>query len=145
MRTRRRAAAVLAAALTGALTGGLVGGPAVASFLDPPVATSTFIADTLQPVTGLAAADGCLLTIRDITLTWTPTSSTYATGYEVYRKVGAGAFALHATVPGRLVSTYVDTPLSASTTYTYYVRTLYASWTKDSAQVSDTTQGALCL
>jgi hypothetical protein len=122
-----------------------VAAPVSAAWLQSATATSTFSTATLAPPTALAANRSCLAGIQTVTLSWTPTASTWATGYRVWRKAGAGAFAHVGTVVGRLSSGYIDTPLALTTTYTYYVTADYSSWSASSTQVSATTLNALCL
>lgn len=99
---------------------------------------------TLVSATGLGASAGCVLVLPRVTLSWTPTASTGAAGYRVYRRTGAGSFSLIATVPGRSSTGYTDTPLATSTSYTYYVETYVGAWTASTGTVSATTP-AICL
>lgn len=122
-----------------------VAAPVSAAWLNSATASSTWSTTSLAAPTGLTATQSCLLTVRSITLEWTPSASDYATGYTVYRKTGGGSFSLVATLAGRTTSSWVDTPLASSTTYTYDVRTTYQSWTAPSGEASATTQGAICL
>ena len=119
--------------------------PVSAAWVTGATASSSFTTTSLAAPTGLTATQGCLATIRSVTLAWTPSASAFATGYTVFRKTGAGSFSQLVTLPGRTTSGYVDTPLAASTTYTYYVQTTYQSWTAASGQASATTQGAVCV
>jgi hypothetical protein len=123
----------------------LVVTPVAAAWLQSATATSTFSTTTLAAPTGLSATRGCTLTVRHASLSWTATTSSWATGYVVWRKAGNGAFTQLATVPSRLTTTYLDLGLAASTAYTYYVTTTYQSWTAASTQQSVTTEGLLCL
>lgn len=122
-----------------------VAAPVSASWITGATATSGFATTSLAAPTGLSATQSCLLTVRTVTLAWTPTASTFATGYKVFRSTGGGSFVELATLPGRTTDGYVDTPLASSTTYTYYVQTTYQSWTAPSGQASATTQGAICI
>lgn len=65
-----------------------------------------------------------------ISLTWSQSSSTFATGYEVYRIAdGEPDYTLIATQMGRATTRYDDTGLLPVSTYTYYVKSLYENWT----------------
>ncbi|MEI6137312.1 MAG: fibronectin type III domain-containing protein [Chloroflexota bacterium] len=65
-----------------------------------------------------------------ISLTWSQSSSTFATGYEVYRIAdGEPDCTLIATQMGRATTHYDDTGLLPVSTYTYYVKSLYENWT----------------
>ena len=52
----------------------------LARLTDADASTNAIATDTLNPPTGLAATGG-----SSASLTWTPTTDTYATGYEVRR------------------------------------------------------------
>lgn len=145
-RLRRACAQVLGHALVALCVGALTAAaPVAAAWLQSATATSSFATDSLQPATNLTATRSCVLTVRTITLDWTASSSTYATGYKILRKTGSGSFVEHATVVGRLTTVFVDTPLAQATTYTYYVQTVYQSWTAATGQQSATTHGAVCV
>ena len=60
-------------------------------------------------------------------LSWTPTPSTWATGYQGERVVG-GAVQLSSAVPSVTVTTVTDWGLSNGTTYTYRVRAYRGAW-----------------
>jgi hypothetical protein len=124
----------------------VVTAPALGSFLDSATAASSVTTAQLAAPTGLTATAGCagLPSLPRVSLAWTATSTTFATGYDVYRAVGAGASTYLATVTPRTTVTYVDTAVVLSTTYTYTVKTRYASWTKASLTASATT-ALLCL
>lgn len=131
--------------LTIALAAGIVtSSAATAGWQDGATASLPVGSGSLVAATGLAAAPGCVLVTHRVTLTWTPTVSTSAVGYRIYRRVGAGSFALLTTVAGRTTSTYADTLLAASTTYTYYVEAYVGAWTAVTANASATTN-PLCL
>jgi hypothetical protein len=124
-----------------------VAGPAVGSFLDPATAASTLSTTQLAAPTGLTATAGCTATIPKlpkVTLSWTATTSAFATGYDVYRAVGIGPSTFLATVTPRTTVTYVDSAVLVATSYTYTVKTRYAAWTKASSTASATTP-TLCL
>jgi hypothetical protein len=135
-----RAVPVLAAA--GVL---LVATPAVATMGDSASASAAFTTTTLAAPTGLTATAGCVgLAAAKVTLGWTATASTFATGYDVYRAVGAGPSTFLASVSPRTTVAYVDTSVALLTSYTYTVKTRFASWSKASVTASATT-AAVCL
>ncbi len=142
--TRRRDLARSAAVLLVSIAV-LSATPAQAVFNDVTASPAISVSSALlAPPTGLAAANGCVLTIPRVVLTWTATTSTFATGYQIYRKIGVGAFLPLATVSGRTTTTYTDTPVLVATTYTYYVAASIQGWSADSSSVSITTP-ALCI
>jgi hypothetical protein len=137
-----RRAAVVAVLLVVA-----VAGPAVGSFLDSATAASTLSTTQLAAPTGLTATAGCTTTIPKlpkVTLSWTATTTTFATGYDIYRAVGAGPSTLLTTVSPRTTVTYVDNAVLVLTSYTYTVKTRFQLWTKASSTASATTP-AVCL
>jgi hypothetical protein len=87
---------------------------------------------TLAAPTGLSATGGAR-----ITLNWTATSSTYATGTRVYRGTATGGpYSQIAQVSPRTTTTYVDSPPGPGTYY-YVVAAYYQQWTSaQTAQVS---------
>ena len=70
---------------------------------------------------GLAATAGA----AQVSLTWVDNSNN-ETGFTIERKIGAGSYATLITLAAG-VSSYVDTGLTAGTTYTYHVKALNAS------------------
>ena len=94
----------------------------------------------LAPPTSPSAVPGCAGALNPkITLSWTATTSTFATGYVIRRRLVGGLYATVATVSGRTTTTYADSGLLANTTYQYVVQAAYQSWTADSSPVSATT------
>ena len=76
----------------------------------------------------------------EVDLSWTATTSTFATGYAIRRRLVGGTYVTVGTVTGRTTTTYTDLgPLAPNTQYEYVVRAVYASWTADSASASATT------
>jgi hypothetical protein len=124
-----------------------VGAPALASYGDSATAASTLRTTQLAAPTGLTATGGCssgLPKLPRVTLSWTATTSSFATGYDVYRAVGGGTQTLLTTLSPRTVTSYVDSAVLVATSYTYSVRTRYASWSKASSNASASTP-VLCL
>ena len=119
--------------------------PALASYLDSATATATFTTTSLAAPTGVGAVGGCAGTLQPkVTVTWTATVTTFATGYDVYRAVGLGPSTYLTTVSPRTTVTYVDTAVAILTQYTYTLKTKYQSWTKASSTATATTP-AVCL
>lgn len=121
--------------------------PAWAGFTDATAAAAMAVSSaTLAAPTGVSATASCVGTIVKtprITLNWTASSSSYATGYAIMRLSGA-AYVQIGTVTGRTTTSYADDTVALATTYTYKVRTTYNSWYADSASASATT-AILCL
>ncbi len=80
-------------------------------------------------------------TSSHLTLTWTDASGN-EDGFRIERKQGAGSFA-HLVNAAANATSYINTGLSAETTYTYRVRAykgnVVSAWT---AEVSETTTAA---
>jgi hypothetical protein len=120
------------AALTAVAT--LVAQPAAALFSGGagPVSQS-LAAGVLDPPTGLAATDGPCQKNKSVSvqLTWTPTASTFASGYEVLRAdvLPGSPFVVIGTVAGQGSSAYLDTTVGFSVGYFYAVRSVRNAWT----------------
>ena len=138
MRNLSRFAAVVLALLA------LGGSQALASWQDSSSASLPISSGSLTSATALTATPGCLLVVPQVTLSWTPTTSSQATGYRVFRRLGAGSYSTVATVAGSSSNGYVDSTVILSAAYTYYVQAYLGAWTADSSTASATTP-ALCL
>ena len=121
-RRRRRVWLGLVAGVTVAL--GLVVGLAIL----PPL-----LADTerpgrgrrpLRPPSGLEAQGSCSGFLQaEISLSWEPTVSRFADGYEIYRStVSGGGYERVAFVPGHGTTAYVDEDVGPGGTYYYVVK-----------------------
>ena len=110
---------------------------------------ATFTAPTANPSNQIATATlvaptGVTATVQSnggtVRVTWTATSSTWASGHRIYRATSAGGpFTLIQQIPGRTTVTYDDVP--GVGTFFYVVRGYYdtngANWSSvDSAQAS---------
>jgi hypothetical protein len=94
----------------------------LARFTDFGTSGGSFTSDTLAPPTSLAATGGA-----SVTLTWTPTVDTYATGYDVLRgSVTGGPYVQVGSATPRSASTTTDGP--AAGTWFYVLRSVYQSW-----------------
>lgn len=96
--------------------------------------------DTEPPSTpGTPAASG--VTSTGLTLTWTASADNVGvTGYDVYRALGSGSFALAGSAAA---ATYTDSGLTPSTTYRYQVRAKDAAGNASAASgIATVTTGA---
>lgn len=130
-RSRRvRLVAAAAAASLAIVTGGSL---AFAVFSNTKsVGSNTFTTSTMAAPTGLAAAGGA----TKIVLTWTATTTSYATGYNVLRGTASGGpYTQIAQVTPRTATTYTDSP--AAGTYYYVLQAYFQNWTSaNSSQAS---------
>ena len=84
--------------------------------------SNNFTADTLNSPTGLTATGG-----SSVSLGWTATSDTYASGHRVFRgTANGGPYSQIAQVTPRTTTTYTDSPGAGS--YYYVVRAYYQNW-----------------
>lgn len=116
--------------------------PALASFVRMTGGTQVVSTGTLAPPTDLAVTDGPCVKAKSVSnrLTWTPTASAFATGYEVLRDG-----AVIGTVAGAAGNTFVDTMADWSVAYSYAVRAVRNFWSSaTTAAVSFTTAGKSC-
>ena len=124
-----RVARIAPALLLAALLGVDVAWPgriAVARMTDVETVAATFTTEVLDPPTSLDATATLGLIV---TLTWTPTVDTRATGYQVLRSTtNGGPYTQINTVTPRTATSYVDLPLVPGTYY-YVLRTYYGPWT----------------
>ncbi len=108
--------------------------------------TTTAAVPPPAPPTGLSATGLCeiVVLVPEVTLSWTPSTTSTVTAYQVYRSTSGGAYSLLATVNGRASTGYSDTAVSSGTTYSYEVRSLAPSGSTSTGPVSATTPG-FCL
>jgi hypothetical protein len=110
----------------------------LAILADQSSSTAAFSAATLQPPTGVSATGG-----TSVTLSWTASSSSGATGYVVDRATASGGpYSQIATVTPVSATGYVDSPVAG--TYWYRLSTFIGNWqsattTPVSATVSSAT------
>ena len=100
---------------------------------------ATYTAAVLAPVTDLTATGRCRLLKPSVDLSWTATTSPQVTGYRVLRRTGSGSYTTVATLSGRATSTYNDTAVTTSATYTYLVKAVRNNWYADSSTATATT------
>ena len=117
--TRRLAFLLFGAAVTFASVTG-----ALALFSDSAgVAGNAFSTDQLDPPNGLGANGGPC-----VSLSWTITGDTYASGYNVLRASSSGGpYSSIAQLTPRTVASHTDSPSSG--TYYYKLESYYQSWT----------------
>jgi hypothetical protein len=86
------------------------------------VGSNTFVADTLNPASDTSATGG-----TTVSLGWTATGDTYATGHKVYSaSTTGGPYSWVADVTPRTTTSYVDSPAAGA--YFYVVRAYYQNW-----------------
>jgi hypothetical protein len=91
---------------------------------------------TLQPPTSVSASltSQCNKNkAQQVTVTWTASASTFATGYTIQRNGST------ITTVGAATTSYVDNAVAHSTAYTYAVVTTYQQWTAGAAAAPVTT------
>lgn len=140
------ATALLAAAFS--LAGGaLAPQAALAGFASSGTASASYSTAVMQPPTSLAGTPGCSgVNVANATLTWLATTSTYASGYEVYQSTTSGGpwGSAVATVAGQATLAYTVGGLATNTTYYFVMVAYYDNWTSAySTQVSVAT-AAIC-
>lgn len=112
-------------------------------------ATSTINLSTgvLTPPLALTANPGTCSFAGDKTvLSWTASTSSWASGYEIARStVSGGPYTVIATVTGVATTTYTDSPPAFSTTYYYAVRATKHAWRSIDATASRRTKSSLCI
>jgi hypothetical protein len=122
MRHRRRLGLAAVTVLVPALLG-TSAAASLARLTDVDSSSQAISTDTLDPPTGLAATGGVAAS-----LTWTATTDTYASGYEVRRgTVSGGPYALITTVSPRTTVAATDAP-GSNGTYFYVLRSVFQNW-----------------
>lgn len=122
---------------------------ASASWLDLDSASMPVSSAQLLPPTGVAAGHGACVpsTSASVVVSWTPTASTAADGYEIFRSTTSGGpYASAGTVSGRTTSSFTDPHVAFATTYHYVVQSKRIGWRSASSnEASITTRSPLCL
>ena len=134
---------LLVAALAGAVAVGAV--PlAHAAFVDPATAAASFSTASLSAPTGLTVQKRCTLGALGVVLgaaldlTWTRSTTAWATGQRVVVTDGAGVEVANKTLSATATSTSVDLPLISGGTYTSRVRATYGGWSSAAATATTT-------
>jgi hypothetical protein len=97
------------------------------TFNSTTTASQSIASATLAAPTGLTAT--CVSLSSNVTLNWTATSSTFATGYEVLSSTTTGGpYTPVAPVSGRTTTTYTDTINLLQTKY-WVVEATVDTWT----------------
>jgi hypothetical protein len=139
-------AAFLAAVATGLVFVSIATAAFQSSSSAGPMAVSSA---TLAPPTGTSATQ---INCRNnkpvqISVSWTATTSAFATGYTVRRATTSGGpYTTIGTTPiGTTSYTDLDPTLAYTTSYYYVVQATYQSWTGTSNQATVTTLNFKCL
>lgn len=140
-RTQLRRVGAITIVLAGLVSLGIAGTALIradAAFADTTENLSnSFVADTLAPPTSLTATG-----TGPITLDWTATTDTYATGHRVYRSTASGGpYTQVAQVTPRTTTSYIDYP--APGTYFYIIRSYYLGWESTNSAEASATAGDL--
>jgi hypothetical protein len=135
---RRSRLAILAMVV---LLGGMLAAVASASWsTQADAGPLTVSAATVSPPSGLIATPNCVRNRHNwVALSWTATPSAFASGYEIFRALGAGTPVSIATVSGLGTVTYTDKGVSASRTYSYTVQASYLGWRSVSSNTATIT------
>ncbi|MDQ1687987.1 MAG: hypothetical protein QOK42_962 [Frankiaceae bacterium] len=119
----------------------LIPGVALAAFTSRTASQSaTFSTLSIAPVTNLQATASCgpaLSLTAKVVLTWTGTTTSGATSYEIRRRLVAVTTAVGTVSIG--TNTFTNSGLPVATTYGYRVRTFRGTWFADSSEVVVTT------
>ncbi|MGQ0831874.1 MAG: hypothetical protein ACT4OV_09370 [Microthrixaceae bacterium] len=145
MRERSLRGALMVGIVIGALASTHV---ASAAFTDGTTASASYSAGALAAPTSPSATAGTCSTITGdrTVLSWTASTSSWASGYEIARSTTSGGpYTVIATVSGVSTTTYTDAPPAFSTTYYYAIRSTKHAWRSANATTSRTTKSSLCL
>jgi hypothetical protein len=130
----RAAAAVALSALVLVL---LPAAAAEGSFASTGSGSLTASSSTLQPPTSLVNGSTCLLVARTLRVTWTPSTSARATGYQVSVTVN-GSTTTETVTPVTATSWTKVSLLGLNQTYLVGIRTYLGNWTSSAATISFT-------
>ena len=123
-------------------------GTAWSAFRAPATVSMPVTTAVVAPPTGVSAVEACVkgkgksAGTSSITVTWTPSSSSFVASYTILRADNGGPPAVVAT--GVTGSSWDDTGIAKKTTYDYTVQAVYRSWTAGSAAPATVTTAAFC-
>lgn len=121
---------------------------AAAALTNSVSASQTIATATLAAPTGLAVNQiSCKKNSPpQIALSWTPSTSSFTSGYTIYRTTTSGTGYTQIGTTNSSTSSFTDpsTTLGYTTTYYYVVDATYQSWSARSAQSSVTTLSKQC-
>jgi hypothetical protein len=106
-----------------------------------PVSSATLAAPTGAAATTSACTKHDATTIQ-VGVSWTATSSAFASGYTIMRGTAAGGpFSTVGNVSGRATVTFTDTSgtMAINTVYYYVVVATFASWSSGNSNVASVT------
>ncbi len=106
------------------------------------VQQASVASSTLAAPTGLGTTCHTITGVTGVDLTWTAAAN--ATGYTVYRRLGAGVFAPVGTVTGGNTTTYRDVAGIVAGTYTYRLQSTRSQWTSADSGTSTVVVTLLC-
>jgi fibronectin type 3 domain-containing protein len=132
----------------GALTLVILAAPAVvfASFASTPNAPHSVATALLAAPTSVSAVRGTCSTLSStkVNLTWTASSSSQTTGYEIFRSTTSGSG--YASVGTTASTSFIDSTVAFSTRYYYVVQSSRNLWRSvNSNEDPVTTQSSVCL
>lgn len=136
MRSRRRAGTVVVAAL---LLSATLSQAALAGFTDPTAASMPVSTAALSAPTNPSAVASCVLLAPRVTVSWTASTSSFASGYQIYRRPAVGgSLALVGSVSGVSSTSYDDTTVVLGGAYVYVVDAVFQNWSASTAEVAVT-------
>ncbi len=111
-----------------------VAAPAIARFVRAAEVGGNVVSTaTLAVPTGMGATSSCSAPgSAQVQLTWSPSASSFADGYDVSRGTSPGGpYSLVAHVDGGATTSYTDAAVGMGTSYTYVVQTTGRGWTSE--------------
>lgn len=109
------------------------------------VGSNSFSTATLLPPTGLGASATCNGTAPEVSVSWTPTATSFAEGYVIYRSdTSGGPRSNVGSVDGRTTVTFIDTVVALNATYYYVVVAGGRGWTSVESGEASATVAAAC-
>jgi len=114
----------------------------------PTPPTMSVSSATLAAPTGLSATVDCQLIVLlpQVHLNWTATTSSFATGYQVFRSGSSGGpYSLVSTITGIATTSFLNTGLALGGTYYYVVKATKGNWTSANSSQIGVTAPAICL